>query len=169
MRVMQERNLQVTVAGEVNAWKFDDEQTHRLSHCMKAVDFIVEFPDRYLFLEFKDPQHPDAAQADRNRFIREFLGGELDEDLKYKYRDSFMYEWAAGRLDKPVHYLVLIADEGLTEAELTYRTDSLSRILPLNGPDSGSWTRQIVESCAVFNIESWNRAMPRFPVSRLDH
>ena len=42
----------------------------------------------------------------------------IDEDLKYKYRDSFLYEWAAGRVDKPVDYLILIALDSLTVTEL---------------------------------------------------
>ena len=168
MRVLQERNLQVTINGEVDAWKFDDESSHGLSHCMKAVDFIVEFPDRYMFLEFKDPRHPDAPQQSRDRFILEFSRGQLDEELKYKYRDSFLYEWASGRADKPVHYFVLVADDALTDAELAVRTDALARVLPLKGPNSRLWTKRIVESCVVFNIESWNRLLPRYPLNRVD-
>ena len=95
MTVLTERNLEITIDGAVKAWKFDDE-AHGLSHCMKAVDFIVELADRYLFIEFKDPQAPQAHERDRNRFIRQFKGGELDEDLKYKYRDSFLYEMGSG-------------------------------------------------------------------------
>ena len=52
MKVLQEGNLRFTFDGEVRAWKFDDA-AHGLSHCMKAVDFIVEFHDRYLFLDIE--------------------------------------------------------------------------------------------------------------------
>ena len=166
MKVLQEGNLSVSIDGELQAWKFNGP-SHGLSHCMKAVDLIVEFPSHYLFLEFKDPQHPEATSQSREKFIHEFMGGSLDEDLKYKYRDSFLYEWASGRANKPVHYFVLIADDALTDAELIARTDALARILPLKGPESGSWTRKIVESCVVFNIESWNRTMSQYPINRL--
>ena len=167
MTEWSEGDLSITISDELRAWKFDDD-SHGLSHCMKAVDFIVEFPDRYLFLEFKDPQHPDAPRENRERFIDEFLAGILDEDLKYKYRDSFLYEWASGRADKPVYYYVLIADDALAAPELLDRTDELKEKLPLNGPESSrTWTRKIVEDCGVFNIESWNRNFPQFPVTRL--
>ena len=56
-----EGELQITVTDAVSARKFDGD-SHRLSHCMKAVDFIVELPDCYLFIEFKDlrtPQPPN--------------------------------------------------------------------------------------------------------------
>ena len=167
MRVLQERNLQVTVDGEVEAWRFDDDESHGLSHCMKAVDFVIEFPDRYLFLEFKDPQHPDVPQEHRAKLIKEFTGSELNEQLKYKYRDSFLYEWASGRADKPVYYFVLIAIDALTDAELAPMRDELARILPVNGPKSGSWTRRIVEGCLVFNIASWNQRLPQYPLNRV--
>ena len=167
MSVLNEGNLQVTFDGEIDARKFDEEPSHGLSHCMKAVDFIIEFPDYYLFVEFKDPQHPDAPQQLRDEFIQEFKSGKLDEELKYKYRDSFLYEWASGRADKPVHYYVLVADEALSAAELTVRTDALARALPVKGPRSGSWTKQIVQSCLVFNIKSWNRRLPEFPLIRV--
>ena len=166
MTVLQEGNLKVTFDGEVRAWKFDDE-SHGLSHCMKAVDFIIEFHDRYLFLEIKDPQHPDASRESRDEFMCKFLGGNLDKDLRYKYRDSFLYEWASGRADKPVHYLVLIADDALSDMDLTFRTDALAKTLPLRGPESASWTRPIVEHCVVFNIEAWKRTMPQYPLDRL--
>ncbi len=55
----------------------------------------------------------------------------------------------------------------LTDAELGARTDDLKRQLPLRGPRSGAWTRRIVADCAVFNIRTWNRYLPDFPVSRV--
>ena len=67
---------------------------------MKAVDFNVERTDSYLFIEFKDPQDPRAKAQARKEFSRNFKRGKLDEDFKYKYRDTFLYEWAAGRVEK---------------------------------------------------------------------
>ena len=55
----------------------------------------------------------------------------------------------------------------LTEAVLSARTDDLRRKLPLNGPPSGAWAQPIVAGCMVFNIDTWNRHLPRFPLSRI--
>ncbi len=60
-----EEDLEIEIWRVVDARKFDDPPSHGLSHCMKAVDFIVERPDSYLFIEFKDPQDPKA----RNNLI----------------------------------------------------------------------------------------------------
>ncbi len=167
MTVLVEGNLQITIQNAISARRFDDPDTHGLSHCMKAVDFVVEFSDYYLFIEIKDPQHPDAPERETNRFARSFLSGELDDDLRFKYRDSLLYKWAEERADKPVDYLVLIALDRLGPSDLLDRQEELQRILPLQRPGPQPWPRPLVRSCGVFNIESWNRSFPALRVSRL--
>lgn len=167
MTKLIEQNLQITIPNNIKVRKFDDDASHGLSNCMKAVDFIIEMSDRYLFIEFKDPEHPKSRPKDRNTFISNFLSGNIDADFKYKYRDSFLYEYASGRADKPVYYYVLVAIEKLTEAELITRTDDLNRQLPLRGPKSGEWKHSIVAGCAVFNIATWNLHLNKFPIQRI--
>ena len=122
---------------------------------------------RVLFIEFKDPDHPRATDGDREKFIERLRSGGLDEDLKYKYRDSLLYEWASGNAGKPIYYWILIGMDRLTEAELLARTDDLKRKLPLYGPRSEAWTRPICGGCMIFNIRTWNRNLPDFPVMRI--
>ncbi len=163
---LSEGNLEMDIPGVLCGGRFDGAG-HRLSHCMKAVDFVLELADRFLFIEVKDPQHPRGTPRDCNAFTERLHSGALDEDLKYKYRDSFLYEWAAGRADKPIHYLVLIAVDALDAAQLANRTSSLERKLPLRGPDGRPWIRPVVRFCAVFNLVSWNRHFPQYPVRRV--
>ena len=160
MIVFMEGGLEITFSNVLNVRKFED---HGLTS-MKAVDFLVELPDRYLFIEFKDPEHPSAFPDDAD-LVQSFRRGELDQDLKYKYRDSFLYEWAAGRADKPSYYYVLVALRWLGTADLTRRTMALQQALPVAG--ASEWVRTIVKDCGVFNIESWNRNFPDYPVRRL--
>ena len=161
-----EGDLKIEFRSVLDARKFDDDG-HGLSHCMKAVDFIVERSDCYLFVEFKDLQDPGIPAQNQQGVVQEFLRGKIDEDLKYKYRDSFLYEWAEGRADKPVDYLVLVGLDSLTESALVARTDDLKRKLPLQKSKSNPWPRPFVRSCAVFNLASWNSILPAFPVNRL--
>lgn len=164
MTVFVEGDLQMLIDDALDARRFDGPD-HRMSHCMKAVDFVVDLPELYLFMEFKDPEHPMSRQVDRQVFVQSFFSGEIDEDLKYKFRDSFLYEWAAGRADKPVRFYVLVALEELTTFDLQARTQGLRSKLPVGS--SSSWTRPIAEDCAVFNLDSWNERFPDFQVSRL--
>ncbi|MCY4386099.1 MAG: hypothetical protein OXC18_03235 [Desulfurellaceae bacterium] len=167
MTVLREGNLQITINNAIEARKFDDDASHGLSHCMKAVDFVVELSDHYLFIELKDPQDPQVPTERASQYYQEFKNGQLDENLKYKYRDSFLYEWAAGRANKPIDYLVLIALDVLDGSLLLTRQEGLERKLPLLGPGKRPWLRPIVRGCGVFNIDSWNRRYPEYPVSRL--
>ena len=166
MTTFTEGNLRITFPRTAKARKFDSPE-HGLSHCMKAVDFVVEEDRRISFIELKDPEHPRTNEVNRQEFINGFRSGKLDEDLKYKYRDSFLYEWASGNIDKPIYYLVVIAIETLTAVELSTRTEDLKRQLPLNGPPSGTWERPIITDCMVFNIDTWNQHQSRFPLSRI--
>ena len=168
MMELTEGDLRIEIYDDVvSARKFDDHTEHGLSHCMKAVDYVVELSNRYLFIEIKDPQDPQVPPQGQDAFLRDFQSGQIDEDFKYKYRDSFLYEWASGRASKPIHYLVLIGSNSLSEASLTRRTRALERNLPLMGPIASPWTRPIASFCGVFNIESWNRTFPDYPVTRL--
>lgn len=164
--IFTEEDLEMDIPDVVRGGKFDDA-SHGLSRCMKAVDFVVELADRYLFIEFKDPQHPRATERSRKKFIGELKGGQLDEALKYKYRDSFLYEWASGRADKPIHYFVLIALDTLDDAQLLTRKECLERNLPLLGPGGRPWPREIARACGVFNLRSWNRSLPHYSVNRV--
>ena len=167
MNTLTEGNLQITFPRAAKVRKFDDGASHGLSHCMKAVDFVVEENQRISLIELKDPEHPRTREVSRQEFINGFRSGKLDEELKYKYRDTFLYQWASGNIGKPIHYWVVVAIETLTAVELSTRTDDLKRKLPLNGPPSGKWKRPIVTDCRVFNIDTWNKHQPRFPLSRI--
>jgi len=165
MTVLREGALELTLPHGVKGRKFDDRD-HGLSHCMKAVDFVVEDPDRVLFIEFKDPDHPHADADRREAFLQDLLSGAKDDDLVRKYRDSFIYRWAENAGEKPIIYCVLIAAWRLDEAMLLARTEELKRKLPVEGPASGAWQRQIVAGCGVFNLETWNKHLPQYPVTR---
>ena len=167
MTVLIEGDLQITLPDTAKGRKFDDHVLHGLSHCMKAVDFIVELEEQLLFIEFKDPEDPSALPAQRTEFIKKFCGGQIDSDLKAKYRDSWLYEWAENRAKKPITYLVLIGASTLSSAELLARTDALNRQIPMVGPANRPWKKPFLAGCAVMNIAAWNKALPQYRVSRV--
>lgn len=167
MNELIEGDLKVTFPVGTEARKFDDG-THGLGHCMKAVDFIVELNDRVLFVEFKDPDDPNAVNSrNSDKTIKKFLSSNLDSDLQYKYRDSYLYELASGRADKPIYYYVLIAASTLSDADLLARTDALKRNLPVYRANGEHWKKPFVEGCAVMNLLAWNKALPMYPASRV--
>ena len=116
---------------------------------MKAVDFIVETPDYYAFIEVKGSNAP------------------LPE-LAYKYRDSFLYEWASGKPEKPCYYWIVFNNDRLGDAALITGTEDLKRQLPIKGPRNAAWPRPFVHDCAMFTVAAWNKRFPDYPVTRID-
>ena len=59
---------------------------------MKAVDWILELPERFCFVEIKDPDAPGAKDhGNRSDFLRKFLSGELTGDLVVKSRAETLF------------------------------------------------------------------------------
>ena len=151
MITLDEGSLRFAFDNVVDARKFDEPgaEGHGLSHCMKAVDFIVETPHFYAFIEVKGSSAPV-------------------HELAYKYRDSFLYEWASGRAEKPCYYWVVFTNDRLGPAALVTRTDDLKRALPIDGPRGEPWQCPFAHGCGVFNIASWNKRFPDYRVTRRD-
>ena len=165
MTVLTERNLQLVLPANATGRKFDVSATHKLSHCMKAVDFIVEFPTHICFVEFKDPDVSGAKPENAEKYIRQFKAGEFDQTLKTKFRDTWLYEYGEKRCEKPIYYLVLVAISSLTSVDLMRRTEALKRNIPLLGPNGNQWP--FAADCAVMNLERWNEIFKDMPVFRL--
>ena len=165
MKTLQEGDLQMTLPDDATGRKFDGPN-HRLSHCMKAVDWIVELPDRIYFIEVKDLDSDNAkGHKERCQYLKELKEKKHDSDFVGKFRDSFLYEWACNRAERPISYLVVIACKDLDPALLQYRKQALQRKLP-TGLKAG-WLRPLAKDCLVFNVETWNAHFPEFPLSRI--
>jgi hypothetical protein len=165
--MLREGDIEIDFSKADSAKRFDDVN-HGLSHCMKAVDFVIEFQDRILFIEVKDPQNPKAKPKQVQEFIDGLQSNKLVNDvLTSKCRDSFLYEQAMGNLTKPVYYLILVGLDSLTEADLSHQTDLLRRQIPVDGPVGNPWPNKFIHGCAIFNLYTWKSNLPQFPVSRI--
>ncbi len=58
-----EGDLRIDFSGATGGRKFDGPD-HRLSHCMKAVDLVVELPDHYLFVEVEGSSESSGDPAE---------------------------------------------------------------------------------------------------------
>ncbi len=166
MKVFREGDLEIEFPEHTIPRRFDDQKTHKLTDCMKAVDCIFEWNGDTYFLEIKDPDDPKTQEKGREQFLQKLQSGVLNNDLKYKYRDSFLYEYASGRAKGKIHYIVLLCMKNLDSYLLTHRSDELRKALPLDGP-GGQWQKAFVTSCTVLNLDAWKRVLDQFPVRRL--
>ena len=58
MTTLTEGNLRITFPGDMNVRKFDSPESHGLTHCMKAVDFIAEHDHRDTVHRIQGPGSP---------------------------------------------------------------------------------------------------------------
>lgn len=154
MPVFREGELEFQFPASAQVVKFDGP-AHGLSHCMKAVDFIVDFEDFCLFVEVKDPDDTTATQARCAQFSAELQQPGFTRKLSLKYRDSFLYRWAERQPEKPVHYVVLLQLSTLQPAQYTTIHSALERDIPAQ-PTPATWTRSIVSAVAVIDMRLWN-------------
>jgi hypothetical protein len=166
MKLFREGDLEFEFPDQAAPRRFDDPKTHRLAHCMKAIDCIFEWRGDTYFLEIKDPENPKSQTKAKDRFLRDFQSDVLNNKLTIKYRDSFIYEYASGGVKGRVHYVVVICMKNLDSHLLSNRSDGLRKSLPLEGPN-GPWQRPFVSSCTVLNIDAWKRLFTQIPVRRV--
>ena len=159
--ILDEGKWRFNFSDAVGGFKFDEQKKesphfHGLSHCMKAVDFVVELNTQYLFVEVKDILDP-SEYADGAKF------NDLVKALVTKFRDSFLYRWAENKTDKPVRYLCLVELENALVSRLM---DELKRQLPEKGMD-GRWVQPIAAACIVANAARWNASFPEWQIAQI--
>lgn len=135
---------------------------------MKGVDIVAEFTDAYVYVELKDYNDPSVYDISRaanedERKARQDSFKWLKNYLKYKFRDSHLYRYAEGKVDKPAHYIcVLTFDNALNSRML----NELKRELPV-GKKPKRWTQALAKSCQVVNLAKWNEVFPKWPATQL--
>ena len=85
---LREGELVLALPDGVEGRQFDGAG-HRLSHCMKAVDWIIKRQDQLLFVEVKDPASRAAQRhTDVGKTLKGYQSGSLIPDLVDKFRDN---------------------------------------------------------------------------------
>lgn len=149
----------------VHSEKFDDNR-HRLSHCMSAVDFVVELEKALLLIEVKNVNRGIRAQNDCAKYLRKIAeGSPFIDPLVRKFRDTLLYLHCEERVVKPIRCIVYLELPKDAKYPLAPLTSLLSNSLPLLGTKrTGRWKRELAESAAILDRETWNRIFDLFPV-----
>jgi hypothetical protein len=156
----------------LDAFIFDETDSSKPTYHgapMKAVDIIAEFSQADVYVEVKD--YADSSIFNSSYFKDDLEVGQsfeafnwLKNYLKLKFRDSYLYRHAEGKVDKPVHYICLLT---LDNALNSLLRKSLRNELPV-GRVTNRWLKPLATSCDVVNLETWNHNFPKWPVARTD-
>lgn len=171
MKIVVADGFEFRFSDAIDAYVFDEKDSSKPTFHgapMKGVDIVAEFADAYVYVELKDYDDPSAydvkkATIENERKARQDSFKWLKNYLKYKFRDSHLYRYAEGKVDKPVHYIcVLTFDNALNSRML----NELKRELPV-GRKPRRWTQSLANSCQVVNLAKWNEVFPKWPATRL--
>lgn len=126
---IQEGDLIFDISSAIKYEKFDDEKLHGTKSTMKRVDFIIENPDEFIFLEVKDPDMPGAKNPEH--FKQQFLTGNFIPEIAGQCRDTLLFTKLRQEYEKPIKYVVLVSMEKLDDALMLAKTDALKSALPM--------------------------------------
>lgn len=147
----------------LSLFKFDeDDKTspnyHGLSHCMKAVDVIAEFEKFQLWIEIKKFSDEDLDAFKDNfdgkaKGKRKTLNDYLN-DVKVKFRDTYLYRRCEDKIDKPIFYVFLtnLHDDQCLQCKTIIEQNIPTKRTPTR------WVNKLLESefLQVVNINVWD-------------
>lgn len=171
MRIVEADGFEFRFEDALDAFVFDEKDSTKSTFHgapMKGVDIVAEFKEAYVYVEVKDYDDPSVydvlgATTDDEEKVRQDHFKWLKGYLKYKFRDSYLYRHAEGKVEKPVHYICLITFDNALNSLMQ---KSLKQELPV-GRASRRWVQALASSCHVINVDKWNENFPKWPVRRL--
>ena len=152
-----------TFESGVTAYIFDDFKNKKSKYyhgasMLRPVDILIELPNIDLFIELK--KYPDIsifqnANSNSSSSQNELIS--LKNNLKFKFRDTFLYRCAEGKSSKPIMCVTLINE--LKSAERILLEDLLKIELPVGIPEgvpNGRWQFPLFDEFYVVDTEIWN-------------
>lgn len=161
---------------ENNQFKFDFTnckyviELHDLANKMKLndVDFITEFNDNIIFLEYKNaniknPVNPNAFVDKIKREPEKFY-----KNIAKKYYDSLMMFWATGgnKDEFPIIYVLLI-EAPIMDAKIRKQLRiKIGKQLPLNLKEN-SIVREMFSKFQVLSIDEWKEKFKEINIEEI--
>ena len=161
MIVVEKDKYRFQFSNAINAFPFDEQLPYKpFFHGapMKAVDVLAEFELYDIYIEIKD--YLDGKKSGPQDY--EFRA----DILRYKFRDTFLYRFAEGKILKPVKYFILT---DLTTPQIRANFSNFNTSLPVGIPATVAkrWKREIASECRILNLDNWNRRFPNWQINRI--
>jgi hypothetical protein len=167
-----EREIVIDCSKALSVWNFDESGNFAMAHCMKGVDFLIEWKTEVWLVEIKDPSSSIIPKKHKEKqlagFKEKFKSDTLfSQELGPKVKDSFLYLYLDDSFqDKPIRYFVLIGMDELDSVLLERKTQVLEKCACLFGPNGNSWKNKYIDTVAVFNLPAWNKHLSHCPATR---
>ena len=164
--IFDEKDLRFNFSKALSVSKFDPSGRSG-SECISSIDFIVELSNYILFVEVKDPDHPRATDEAREQFLSELKSLKKARTLAQNCRDSFFYENAGGRVNKPVVFIAIVELSSIPLSDMTPSDDELRKCLFIDKHPKNTDNEKIVKNSMIMNVATWNQKFSDFPIERI--
>jgi hypothetical protein len=167
--IVVENDLEFDFRSALSVRRFDG-QNHGMSHELKAIDFIVEWPDEIWWVEVKDPENSRIPRRLKTRQLKNFVEKMkskklIQGELAPKLKDTLIYLGLhEGISDRPLKYMVVLGVSNLDPAIFSPFLTALNKACLIPGPN-GKWSKGF--DVLAFNVASWNARFTASPISRL--
>ncbi|MCE5219782.1 MAG: hypothetical protein LLF98_00550 [Clostridium sp.] len=164
------------VTDENNQFKFDFTnckyvmELHDLANKMKLndVDFITEYNNNIIFLEYKNANIKDAVNP--NAFVDKIKRDpeKFYKNIAKKYYDSLMMLWATGgnKDEFPIIYVLLI-EAPIMDAKIRKQLRiKIGKQLPLNLKED-SIVREMLSKFEVLSIDEWKERFKEINIDEI--
>lgn len=128
---------------------------------MKAVDVMAEFSDYQVWIEIKEftPDEIEQMCKEGNQRKKDdiiHLKKHLTENLKYKFRDTYLYRYCEDKMDLPIKYICLTNFHN--ELNSFYKKELIKQ-LPTGLLNKKRWQRTLIDkiNVMVVDTEVWKR------------
>lgn len=161
---------------ENNQFKFDFTnckyviELHDLANKMKLndVDFITEFNDNIIFLEYKNANIKNSVNP--NAFVDKIKREpeKFYKNIAKKYYDSLMMFWATGgnKDEFPIIYVLLI-EAPIMDAKIRKQLRiKIGKQLPLNLKEN-SIVREMLSKFEVLSIDEWKEKFKEINIEQI--
>lgn len=161
---------------ENNQYKFDFTnckyviELHDLANKMKLndVDFITEYNNKIIFLEYKNANIKDAVNP--NAFVDKIKREpeKFYKNIAKKYYDSLMMFWATGgnKNEFPIIYVLLI-EAPIMDAKIRKQLRiKIGKQLPLNLKED-SIVREMLSKFEVLSIDEWKERFKEINIDEI--
>lgn len=147
--ILEEERFEFDFPNAKALYKFDERNPetphfHGASHCMKAVDVLAEFGNFQLWIEIKD--YPDEHLEELKHGAKQCDGKSrkalLLDNLKQKFRDTYLYRYCENKANLPVYYLMMV---NFDKSLLPHFLDEVRRILLADNVVDSRWASPLIE------------------------
>jgi hypothetical protein len=158
-------NYRFDFPGAVDAYKFDETDAlsphyHGVT-VLKAVDVLVELPTEYVFIEIKTYDDLTVFKKEGKTYDDNEARKYLIRTLSRKYRETFLYRYCEGKIDKPIYYVCLL---NLDAALKGYCRKELAKRIPVGKASRSRWHKELLGKTNLFVVDedAWNRNLTRW-------